>query len=286
MAQPRVEARLQANKTVDFYLVNKTNPGTLTAYLTLKDLHNCNAVMGTTKYETLYATTRLVSLRPVDETSGVGYGLSTRFFYGPVDKPVDTTFVYRMPTTVRWPARVARGVSVYDRIRKEKEGALGLHFEMEKGDTVYAMRRGIVVKIEIPAKRSSDDPAVSFTTNSTGLTIEHPDGSLAWYVCLDPDGFLVGEGDEVLPGTPLGLAGSYDDEHYKVAVQNFWWVTNSNPTEQATKPFVRKRFFPQFATADGVVCIEKGVYQPVETEELVTREMTKKEIKKRYGAKK
>ena len=41
-----------------------------------------------------------------------------------------------MPTTVRWPVRVSRGVSVYDRFRKEKKGALGLHFEMEKGDTL------------------------------------------------------------------------------------------------------------------------------------------------------
>lgn len=176
-------------------------------------------------------------------------------------------------------------MSIYDRFRKEKEGALGLHFEMEKGDTVYAMRRGTVVRIEV-AERDSDAPKVSFTSKSTSLRIEQPDGSLAWYVCLDPGNLLVGEGDEVLPGTPLALAGSYDGENYKVSVQTYWYATNPDPVEYKKKPVVQRRFFPRFATAEGVVCIEKGIYQPVETEELVTREMTKKELKQRRGGKK
>ena len=83
-----------------------------------------------------------------------------------------------MPTTVRWPVRVSRGVSVYDRFRKEKKGALGLHFEMEKGDTVYAMRGGTGVEVGIP-EREPDAPAVSFTSESPDLLVEQPDGTLA-----------------------------------------------------------------------------------------------------------
>ena len=170
-----------------------------------------------------------------------------------------------MPTTVRWPVRVSRGVSVYDRFLKEKKGALGLHFEMEKGDTVYAMRRGTVVEVGIP-EREPDAPAVSFTSESPDLLVE--------------------VGDEVLPGTPLALAGSYDGERYKVSVQTFWWESNPDPKERERKPFIRKHFFPQFVTEEGVVCVEKGVYRPVETEELVIREMNRKELKKHRGGKK
>ena len=213
------------------------------------------------------------------------YGYSYRFLLGPVDKEPDTAFVYRMPTTVRWPVRVSRGVSVYDRFRKEKKGALGLHFEMEKGDTVYAMRRGTVVEVGIP-EREPDAPAVSFTSESPDLLVEQPDGTLAWYICLDGDNVLVEVGDEVLPGTPLALAGSYDGERYKVSVQTFWWESNPDPKERERKPFIRKHFFPQFVTEEGVVCVEKGVYRPVETEELVIREMNRKELKKHRGGKK
>ena len=34
------------------------------------------------------------------------------------------------------------------------------------------------------------------------------------------------------------------------------------------------------------MCVEKGVYRPVETEELVIREMNRKELKKHRGGKK
>ena len=168
---PTIRTQRNENNSVDFILENKTRPGTLTVFLTLRDLQNCNTASGTFRYETRYTGTRLLSLRPADDTRGVRYGYSYRFFLGPVDKEPDTAFVYRMPTTVRWPVRVSRGVSVYDRFRKEKKGALGLHFEMEKGDTVYAMRRGTVVEVGIP-EREPDAPAVSFTSESPDLLVE------------------------------------------------------------------------------------------------------------------
>ena len=259
---PTIHTQRNENNSVDFILENKTRPGTLTVFLTLRDLQNCNTASGTFRYETRYTGTRLLSLRPADDTRGVRYGYS-----------------------VRWPVRVSRGVSVYDRFRKEKKGALGLHFEMEKGDTVYAMRRGTVVEVGIP-EREPDAPAVSFTSESPDLLVEQPDGTLAWYICLDGDNVLVEVGDEVLPGTPLALAGSYDGERYKVSVQTFWWESNPDPKERERKPFIRKHFFPQFVTEEGVVCVEKGVYRPVETEELVIREMNRKELKKHRGGKK
>ena len=193
---PTIRTQRNENNSLDFILENKTRPGTLTVFLTLRDLQNCNTASGTFRYETRYTGTRLLSLRPADDNRGVRYGYSYRFFLGPVDKEPDTAFVYRMPTTVRWPVRVSRGVSVYDRFRKEKKGALGLHFEMEKGDTVYAMRRGTVVEVGIP-EREPDAPAVSFTSESPDLLVEQPDGTLAWYICLDGDNVLVDVGVDV-----------------------------------------------------------------------------------------
>ena len=61
---------------------NKTRPGTLTVFLTLRDLQNCNTASGTFRYETRYTGTRLLSLRPADDTRGVRYGYSYRFFLG------------------------------------------------------------------------------------------------------------------------------------------------------------------------------------------------------------
>ena len=77
---PTIRTQRNENNSVDFILENKTRPGTLTVFLTLRDLQNCNTASGTFRYETRYTGTRLVSLRPADDTRGVRYGYSYRFF--------------------------------------------------------------------------------------------------------------------------------------------------------------------------------------------------------------
>ena len=186
-----------------------------------------------------------------------------------------------MPCSTLRPQRVIRTVYVLDKYRKaeaERE-SLGFMFPLSKGDTVYAMRRGVVVEIRKPEKRF-DAPRVSFTTNSPNLLVEQPDGTLAWYICVDGDNVLVDVGDEVLPGTPLALAGSYDGEYYKTAVQIYWYETD--PDRDWNDGYaVSKRLFPRFQTTDGVLIPKHGgVYTPVFTPEMQTRELTARELKK------
>ncbi len=77
---PTIRTQRNENNSLDFILENKTRPGTLTVFLTLRDLQNCNTASGTFRYETRYTGTRLLSLRPADDTRGVRYGYSYRFF--------------------------------------------------------------------------------------------------------------------------------------------------------------------------------------------------------------
>lgn len=280
-AQPQIRAvDAPGGRSTEFFLEHKDRPGTLTVFLTFADLHNCRNSPGTAKYEVRHDKTRLTVLRASDESYGVGYKYTWRYFYGPIDRDADTAFVYRMPCTTCKPVRVVRTVYVLDKYHKAEEDQqrLGFHFALEKGDTVYAMRRGIVTKVDVREKPRTD---VSFTTESTDITVEQPDGSFAWYICLDSDNLFVSEGDEVLPSQPLGLAGSYDGEHYKVSVQTYWYVTNPDPEKRREQMSETRRFFPRFATTDGVLVPEHGnVYTPVVNDGMVTCEMTKKELKK------
>lgn len=287
-AQTRVEDETQ-DKNVIFRIADKTYPGMETILFNLTQVQNCNTQMGEQKFIARRNGDILLTLRPVDDQSGVGYGFSYRIIPGLIDPKIDTTFVYRMPCSPLKPARVVRGVHVLDKYTKEKgdQRQLGIHFGMEKGDTVYAMRRGVVVKVERAAKPASDAPAVSFTSETTRVRIEHPDGSYAWYMELDGENLFVDEGDEVLPSTPLSLAASFDGERYKTSVQLFWRQTNLDPEKSEKVPFVWRHFFPPFATTDGAVVPEHGrEYTPLVNRELVTREMSKKEIKKWETAKK
>lgn len=277
-AQPRIRTERLGNKNVEFYLEGNSYPGTLTVLLTLKELKNCNMSEGTTRYEVHGNGVRLVTLRPSDTQSGIGFRYSFRTIKGRVNPPVDTLLVCRMPCSTLRPVRVTGGVNVLDRLRKpEGRGQrLGTHFRLERGDTVYAARRGVVTEVRLAEKRAEDAPRVSFTSRSTSVQVEQRDGSFAWYICLDSENIFVSEGDEVLPGTPLALAGTYDGERYDVSVQFFYYRTEP---DQATESV---HFFPPFATAEqGDVVPEHGKsYTPAMNDELLMREMTKKELKR------
>ena len=169
-----------------------------------------------------------------------------------------------MPTTVRWPVRVSRGVSVYDRFRKEKKGALGLHFEMEKGDTVYAMRRGTVVEVGIPERdpdaRRVLPPKAPICWSSSPMArwpgISASTATMCWSR----------SGTKCCQERRWRWPGAMTASDTKFSVQTFWWEI-IGPEGRERKTFIRKHFFPQFVTGEGVVCVEKGVYRPVETEE-------------------
>ncbi|WP_418991020.1 hypothetical protein [Alistipes sp.] len=281
-AQPRMRVERLENKHVEFYLDNKQYPGTLTAFVTLRELTNCGASEGTSRYEVRSTGQRLFTLRPSDAARSIGYGYSMRTIEGRLDPPVDTTLVCRMPCSTRKPIRVTGGVYVLDKYRKPRseQRRLGTHFSLQRGDTVYAARRGVVTDVKVAEKRAQDAPRVSFTSRSTSVRIEQRDGSFAWYVCLDGENLFVSEGDEVLPGTPLALAGTYDGERYDVSVQ--FYYLRGVPGEGDIPEVEKVHFFPPFLTVEeSAVRLDHGrSYTPAMNEDLLTREMTKKEIKR------
>lgn len=285
-AQPRVRVEEERNgNSVHFILENKTESGTLTVLMNFKDLYNCsNGLLGLQTFRIRRNNTRFLTLRARDEGYGVGYNYSWRCYSGVLDAQVDTAFVYRMPCSTLRPQRVLRTVYIWDKYRKSEaeQQRLGSMFPLEKGDTVYAMRRGVVTQVEIHRPKA-DEPAASFSTESTTLHVEHPDGSIAWYITLDPDNLFVEPGDEVFPSTPLALAGSYDGENYRVSVQVYRWVTN--PAGDWDKDYAIIRYlFPRFRTTQGdLIPVHGECYTPLVDEEILTRELTRKELKMRHA---
>lgn len=267
-----------------FVLEGKNSPGTLTLFFTLYDVYNASGVTSGTKvYEIAHDGVRFLTLRASDEAYGPGYRYSYRYFTGRINPPVDTAFVYRMPCAAGRPVRVLRTVHVLDKYTKPqgKQQELGLMFPLEKGDTVFAMRRGVVIQVEKPEKTIRPDSSIVYTSESLNVRIEQPDGSIARYICFDPEGLLVEEGDEVLPGTPLGRVGTYDGEHYKLSVQLYRYVCGVRPSAEMDFTRIENQFFRQrFATSEGVVIPVPGrVYTPVTDDALVTREMSKRELR-------
>ena len=289
-----VRAEESADKSnVVFSLSNKNYAGTISVFLTFDRIRNSNSATpgATSKYEARSDRARLMTLTAADkELGGIGYSYSYRLYPGRIDSPVDTAFVYRMPCTTRRPVEVHKTVSVMEKYSRGQDDRkqIGTYFVLEKGDTVYAMRRGVVARIDRP-KSSDVSRDVRFTTESLDLLIEHPDGSEGRYICFDPGHLFVEEGSLVLPGTPLGLAGAYDQEEYHISVQLIYHVSDpADPKHSRRSPVAATRhFLPLFATAEGSLRLEHGKqYTAVMNDDLLTADMSKREIKKLKGNKK
>lgn len=138
-----------------------------------------------------------------------------------------------------------------------RESVKTLNFYMHQGDTVYATRSGIACK----------------TANPKQLLIYHADHTFAAYLVMD-ENFIV-PGEQVLTGQPVGIAGKTC-----VSITYFFLDENKFDALQATG-YAYSHFMPTFRTTEGdVIMEEKKKYEAVTDDDLIMRDMTKREQKK------
>lgn len=268
------------NKSVSLRLRDKRNPGTTTVLMKVSRIDNCNVPTHCIcrrspsgdifRFYVHGNNSKFLTLTPVDKSRNVVFSVDGyRMVYGAVDAHVDTAFVYRMPCTV------CRPVGVSNVGHNDK----GIVFGTEAGDTIYAMRRGVVKKIE--SVRSSV---------SRQVLVEHADGSLAEYFGFaDGKKPFVAVGDYVMPGDPMGVTGVGKHGSGKIRVRLFRLCTDSDNRDGIFEyPDVKRVGVPMtFATSDGnIKIVGDGLYTAVMDDSLYTREMTKKEQKRRTRNKK
>lgn len=80
-----------------------------------------------------------------------------------------------------------------------------LDFDLAVGDTIYAARGGVAVKVEenFTAGGAED----KYRDKDNHILIYHSDGTLGAYAHLDHQGALVAPGDRVEAGQPIGISG-------------------------------------------------------------------------------
>lgn len=170
------------------------------------------------------------------------------YFRGNFVKDFDIKFPYALPVkngkVTAWKTDLRESVKT-------------LNFYMHRGDTVYATRSGIACK----------------TTNPRQLLIYHADHTFAAYLVMD-ENFIV-PGEQVLTGQPVGIAGKTC-----VSITYFFLDENKFDALQATG-YAYSHFMPTFRTTEGdVIMEEKKKYEAVTDDDLIMRDMSKREQKK------
>lgn len=203
-------------------------------------------------------------------------------------KKVDSTFIYRLPFS-RYKPEATKAEYLYNFSQKHMNDSRSINwasllFHLEKGDTVFAMRKGQVVSIE-DGNDPREEGRVNYTSRRNGLSIEHEDGTISNYTVLEKGSFMVSEGDMVFPGTPLALCGnqSKNKTDYQLRVNVSYPVVNPEyDIKDSKKPgFLRVYYNPVFATEEGNrKLVHRQPYRATSSDELTQKEMTKREIKK------
>lgn len=300
-AQPKVRIDYSPTLGVSYTLVNKNRPGTVTVLVKIRNLQNAVApqekrYLSTQsgdlyRFEVTNNLARFLTLSPIDKSKPVSFGSGAYCVYsGKVSSEPDTAFVYRMPCTTARPVKVRRSSSGKGVPRNLNTS---YSFRSEAGDTVYAMRRGTVTHLTKPRERDIDLSTLSATSERTRLTVEHADGTMAAYSGFaEWTALFVGEGDEVLPGQPLGLVGGLvpDDGARYHGLHVLFYRCIFDDDRASVDRFPGAVFVgvvPRFAATEGVVTIpERGEYTAVMNDRLLTAELSKREIKKLRGNKK
>lgn len=146
----------------------------------------------TTKYTlNLHAgNNRLFKLRIQDPEASPDYAYSIQYKIANSRRDADLTFPYLIPL------RVNSKVEFHSFSNSDGNYVLTNSFRGSSGDTVYAIRRGIVANVPL----DTENERIGKGT----LEVIHLDGTVALYTGLDPNSVSLKSGQQIYPGQAIG----------------------------------------------------------------------------------
>ena len=277
----RLEPKNNKDRTVEI-IATKYLPGSFSARITFEELQNTRQ----SKHFFGVVHSRqesLLKLKPIKEDYGVGYRFTYTCARGVFNAKPKESFVYRLPYSAGKTA-LAYTLNFINNDFSDREAPEGwrpVQFLLEKGDTTFATRKGMVVEVIYGNKVNQEyEDHVSYMSKNNRIVVEHNDGSMLTYSVLDNGSITVRPGDTVYPCTPIALAGSFGDGRYQVRLMMWTLQPNKKFSGKSDTHFDYRYHDMLFATEEGPRFFEdQGNHTVVVTQEIITKEMSKREIK-------
>ncbi len=260
----------------------KNKPGTYCIYLNFNNLEN--TLTPRKKFIVKDNNGFLEKLKPIDRNRFINYSYTYSYKRGIPNPKVDSTFVYLLPfknnTTIE--VRYLNNLETKYFDKEELDNFKAFQIIRDKPDTVCSIRKGVAISV-INNYSIDTTYTYSYSSRRNSITIEHNDGTFAKYEGFDSDNIFIKEGDLVLPNQPLGTLIQYD----KRGTYQLRFAINyltENPIDEDNKKLKNSNKYldPYFQTAEGIVKLKPKVkYTTKILEEIIVKELSKKEIKKR-----
>ena len=234
----------------------------------------------------------LLTLNPTDKNQSINYSYSYRYIRGKLNPKFKENFCYILPYKDGTKVSVVEMGYVNEKYFGAEKLSDWKSYAMytKQQDTVTAVRKGMVVDI-VDKFGDNSSGSVTFTSDKNFIIVEHEDGTLLRYSGFKRGSIAVQLGDDVLPGSVLGINGPAQNADYSISLLLYYLnsanfeslegQTLSNPKS------LNKILTPRF-TFDGTTCdvVEnRKEYTVFNNEEIITREMSKKEFKKYEASK-
>ncbi|MDO4782532.1 MAG: hypothetical protein Q4A09_04850 [Capnocytophaga felis] len=220
---------------------------------------------------------KLFTMKPHNKEQGIGFSYSYRYVQG-VFEPhkIDKSFPYLLPFAKGKEVYVSESTYVLERYmnRPAPKGWKAYAFEGQALDSVFAIRKGVVIFVE---QGKDINHNASYTSEKNMIVVEHQDGSFAEYKGFRKNGINVKVGTTVLPNDYLGglIQVEAPEKHLSLVI---YYLSALSEGEKNTE---YSYITPNFLTEDGIAPLVSGkTYKTVINTEVLTKEMTRKEKKK------
>jgi len=278
----QVSTNVNENNTVDI-IYRKSIEGSVYFNLFFDKLENCTSISTFYKGNCTSNSGKLITLNPLDRTRPVTCSFRFSWIRGKLVSNIDTSFVYLMPVSGGKTVNVENNFYLMKAYfgQVEPKNWKSLQFNADPGDTVFSVRKGVVVEVN---DGFEPDTAllVSFSSQTNSLLVEHQDGTMARYSVLEKGSFMVRPGQVVYPHAPLALAGTFDKtENTQFRLSLYYLIEEKIDNPLETKQGNKKNYYafvnPLFHTTNGDLRLEAFSKHTSEiTPELITKELVKK----------
>lgn len=228
---------------------------------------------------------RLFKLSVTNTGSSTNFNYSISYQKGCEKTKVDTTFAYLLPVSPSKTTRVFELTNLGEKYAQKSppKDWYALGFKVEEGDTVFAARKGIVG--EAVSDKIVAGESLSFSRDVNYVEIQHDDCTFAKYELFKQNGVFVKVGETVQAGQPLGIISSKNfssGTQMRMSVY-YSFVENILKAGKKTDDKYYQAYVPIRFWAEGTVQkLEKSKnYTSEHPEVLITKEMSKKEKKRR-----
>lgn len=155
----------------------------------------------------------------------------------------DTSYIYTLPYPEGASHLLVQGYNS----QFSHRGRLGLDFKMKRGSPVTAARSGVIAALQESHTKGGINKKYYGQANS--VTVQHSDGSRAFYGHLQHNGVLVNVGDTVRQGQVIAHSGSTGYSAFPHLHFSLWQPSASG----------RRRMLPaRFHTKKGVQYLRPG----------------------------